>query len=194
MSTCPTLFSADKIYAYHDNTKKQVVVLADVTLNPVADDVHICPSLIAAPSSREFVVEGTTKPGIHPALAVRRRLSYSFFSDLTPKIVIVYSAENGVPVRHEVPVASAPPPPHGGPNGDPPDAGARPPHGPVEVTGYSAAFSLEQAVQDALAQAAEKLPAPPRNPDVAVEIDIKDISARSGGNIRPGLFVRATAR
>src|SRR5689334_6980433 len=70
MSTCGKLFHANQIYAYHDNTKKQVVVLADVTLNPVADDVHLCPNLIAPPSSREFLVEGTTKPGIHPALAV----------------------------------------------------------------------------------------------------------------------------
>ena len=33
-----------------------------------------------------------------------------------------------------------------------------------------------------------------RNPDVALEVDIKDISARSGGNIRLGLFIRATAK
>jgi hypothetical protein len=194
MSTCGKLFHADQIYAYHDHTKKQVVILADVTANPVADDVHICPNLIAAPSSREFLVEGTTKPGIHPALVVTRRVSYSFFSDLTPKSVIVYSAENGVPVRHEVPVGSAPPAPLDTPNGHGAPAEARRSHGPVEVTGFSPTFSLEQAVQDALAQAAGALPAPPRNPDVAVEIDIKDISARSGGNIRPGLLIRATAK
>ena len=193
MSTCQKLFSADKLYAYHDNTKKQVFVLADVIANPVADDVHICPNLIAAPSSREFLVEGTTKPGIHPALAVKRRVSYSFFSDLTPKSVIVYSAENGVPVRHEVPVGSVPPP-LDAPNGHEVHAVAPPSHGQVEVTGFSASFSLEQAVQDALAQAAGAFPAPPRNPDAAVEIDIKDISARSGGNIRPGLLIRATAK
>jgi hypothetical protein len=196
MSTCGKLFHADRIYAYHDHTKRQVVVLVDVTLNPVADDVHICPNLIAPPSAREFLVEGTTKPGIHPALAVIRRVSYAFFSDLTPKSVIVYSADDGMPVRHEVPVGSAPPPwldpshGHGG------HAEARPSHGPVEVTGFSPTFSLEQAVQDALAQAAGAFPAPSRNPDVAVEveIDIKDISARSGGTIRPGLSIRATAK
>lgn len=49
-------------------------------------------------------------------------------------------------------------------------------------------------MQDALAQANAKFPVPPRNPDVAVVIDLKDIFARSGGNIRPGLFVRATAK
>jgi hypothetical protein len=62
------------------------------------------------------------------------------------------------------------------------------------VTGFSATFSLEQAVQDALTQAVAKLGGPPRNPDAAIQIDIVDISARTGGNIRPGLIVRATGR
>jgi hypothetical protein len=49
-------------------------------------------------------------------------------------------------------------------------------------------------VQDALTQVVAKLAGPPRNPDVAIEINILDISARTGGNIRPGLFVRASGR
>ncbi len=49
-------------------------------------------------------------------------------------------------------------------------------------------------MQDALTQAVAKLGGPPRNPDVAIQIDIQDISARTGGNIRPGLTVRATSR
>lgn len=194
MSTCGKLFHADQIYAYFDSAKKLVVIVADVTANPVADDVHICPNLIAIPPSREFVVCGTTKGGIEPALLVKRRVSTSFHSDLTPRSVIVYSAGIDAPLRQEVLLGSQPPAPlatlpdHGSP------AEASRSHGPVEVTGFSAAFSLEQAVQDALAQAAGAFPAPPRNPDAAVEIDIKDIFARSGGNIRPGLFIRATAK
>ena len=66
--------------------------------------------------------------------------------------------------------------------------------GPVEVTGSSLNFSFEEAIQDALAQAAAKSPAPPRNPDIAVSIEVKSISARSGGNIRPGLFVKAVVK
>jgi hypothetical protein len=97
-------------------------------------------------------------------------------------------------VRQEVLVGSQPPAPLGGLPDHESQAEASRAHGPVEVTGFSATFSLEQAVQDALAQAAGAFPAPPRNPDVAVEIDIKDIFARSGGNIRPGLFIRATAK
>lgn len=194
MTTCGKLFHADQIYAYFDAAKKLVVILADVTANPVADDVHICPNLIAIPPSREFVVSGTTKAGIHPDLLVKRRVSTSFHSDLTPRSVIVYAAGIDAPVRQEVLVGSQPPAPLDTPRGDEVHAEAKPSHGPVEVTGFSATFSLEQAVQDALAQAAGVFPAPPRNPDAAVEIDIKDISARSGGNIRPGLFIRATAK
>ena len=195
MSACARLFHANKIYAYFNATEKHVVILADVTLNPVADDVHICPNPIAMPASREFLVAGTTRSGIQPTLVLVRRLSHSFFSDATPKSVIVYSAGIDAPLRQEIPVASSPPPPLlGSTNGSTQAPEVKPPQGPVEVTGYSPTFSLEQAVEDALAKATAQFPAPPRNPDAAVEIDIKDIFARSGGNIRPGLFVRAIAK
>jgi len=193
MNTCQRLFRANKVYAYYVTAEKSVVIVADVIANPVADDVHICPNPLAIPPSREFIIAGTTKPGIHPDLVTVRRVSTSFASDLTPKSVIVYSAGVDAPFRQEVMLSSAPPAPLAGPAVHATlDETLAP--GPVEVTGYSATFSLEQAVQDALAQAAAEFPAPPRNPDVAIEIDIKDISARAGGNIRPGLFVRATAR
>jgi len=204
MSTCGRLFIADKVYAHYVAAKKQVVIVADVIMNPTADHVHICPNPIAIPPSHEFLVLGTTSEGIHPALAVVRRVSYLYASDLTPRSVIVYSAGIDAPVRQEVPVSSAPPEPLAssqvdapqtdGSQADAPQADAKPSPGAVEVTGYSPTFSFEQAVQDALAQATAKFPVPPRNPDVAVDIDIKDIFARTGGNIRPGLFVRATAK
>ena len=63
---------------------------------------------------------------------------------------------------------------------------------PVEVSGYSMTFSFEEAIRDALAQAHAKRPSPPRNPDVAVSIHVTRITARSGGNIRPGLTLTAT--
>lgn len=192
MSTCGRLFHVDKVVAYYVAADKHVVIVADVFQNPTADHVQICLNPIAIPPAREFLVVGTTDPGIHPQLQVKRRISTTFASDLTPRSVIVYTQGIDAPARLEVPVGTAPPSPL--PPGDvEPPAPARP-HGPIEVTGFSAAFSLEQAVQDALTQAVAKLGGPPRNPDVAIEIDILDISARTGGNIRPGLFVRASGR
>jgi hypothetical protein len=191
MSTCGRLFQVDRVVAYYVAADKHVVIVADVFQNPTADHVQICPNPIAIPPSREFLVIGTTDPGIHPQLVVKRRISTTFASDLTPRSVIVYTQGIDAPVRQEVPVGSAPPPPLV--PGDPEPPIPRP-HPPVEVTGFSATFSLEQAVQDALTQAIAKLGGPPRNPDVAIQIDIVDISARTGGNIRPGLTVRATGR
>jgi hypothetical protein len=179
------------VVAYYVAADKHVVIVADVFQNPTADHVQICPNPIAIPPSREFLVIGTTDPGIHPQLVVKRRISTTFASDLTPRSVIVYTQGIDAPVRQEVPVGSAPPPPLV--PGDPEPPIPRP-HPSVEVTGFSATFSLEQAVQDALTQAIAKLGGPPRNPDVAIQIDIVDISARTGGNIRPGLTVRATGR
>jgi hypothetical protein len=197
MSACERLFRANKVSAYYVTNEKRVVIVAEVTVNPVADHVHICPNPIAMPPSREFLVAGTTSDGIHPDLVVNRRVSYSYSSDLTPKSVIVYSQGIDSPARQEVAVgsvASASAVPLSDPHDQDPQPVANAPQQPVEVIGFSPRFSLEEAVQDALAQAAAKIPAPPRNPDVAVSIDIEDISARSGGNIRPGLLVRAIAR
>ena len=193
MSTCSRLFIANKVYAYFAAAEKHVVILADVIMNPVADEVHICPNLVALAPLDEFVVAGTTRPGIRPLLVTRRRVSFSFPSDKTPRSVLVYSQGIEGPVKQEVLVGSSPPPPLDDTHVPPPRPDPAP-VGPVEVTGFSATYSLEEAVQDALAQAARAFPSPPRNPDVAVEIDVKDIFARAGGNIRPGLFVRATAR
>jgi hypothetical protein len=192
MSTCGRLFHVDKVVAYYVAADKHVVIVADVFQNPTADHAQICPNPIAMPPAREFLVVGTTDPGIHPQLQVKRRISTTFASDLTPRSVIVYTQGIDAPARLEVPVGTAPPPPLQPGDVEPP-VPVRP-HGPIEVTGFSATFSLEQAVQDALTQAVAKLGGPPRNPDVAIEIDILDISARTGGNIRPGLFVRANGR
>jgi hypothetical protein len=192
MSTCGRLFQVDKVVAYFVAADKHVVIVADVFQNPTADHVQICPNPIAIPPSREFMVVGSTDPGIHPQLVVKRRISTTFASDLTPKSVIVYTRGIDAPVRQEVAVGSVAPPPLASSDPEPPDAPR--PHAPVEVTGFSATFSLEQALQDALTQAVAKLGGPPRNPDAAIQIEIVDISARTGGNIRPGLTVRATGR
>jgi len=198
MYQCPRLFRAEKTYVFY--TEGHVVVAADVWLNPVADVVHICPNPIAPlVGPKELLVEGTTKPGIHPALAVKHRVTYSYPSDTSPKSVIVYSMGIDTPVRAEVHTGAPPPPLVSGAPASPdaarhPDPPSAPASGPVEVTGFSAGFSFEEALQDALAQAAAKFPAPPRNPDVAVTVEVTKIFARAGGNIRPGLYVKVNAR
>jgi hypothetical protein len=111
MSTCGRLFPVDKVYAYFVAADKHVVIVADVFLNPTADQVQICPNPIAIPPSREFLVIGTTAPGIHPQLVVKRRISTTYASDLTPKSVIVYTQGTDAPERHEVLLGAGPPPP-----------------------------------------------------------------------------------
>ncbi len=204
MNTCGRLFAVEKVYAFFDEGEVskgtpvrplgRVVVVADLFVNPFTDHVQICPNPIAIGSPSEFLVIGTrTSDGIHPGLVVKRRVSYSYASEVTPASVIVYSAGTNGPLRQEVRL-SGPPALLVEPLEQAPSPDAQPSPGSVEVTGFSPTFSLEQAVQDALAQANAKFPAPPRNPDVAIEIDVKDIFARSGGNIQPGLFVRVTAK
>jgi hypothetical protein len=185
------LFRVENVYAYFVAADKHVVIVADVFQNPVVDHVNICPNPIAIPPAREFIVVGSTDPGIHPQLVVKRRVSTTFASDLTPKTVIVYTQGIDAPVRQEVPVGSTPPPPLQAGEGDPPAEPAPP--APVEVTGFSPTFSMAQAVEDALTQAVAKL-GDSHSPDAAIVIDILDITARRGGNIRQGLFVRATGR
>jgi hypothetical protein len=99
------------VVAYFAAAEKHVVIVVDLFANPVADHVQVCPNPIAIPPAREFVVVGTTDGGIHPDLVVKRRISTSFASDATPKSVVVYTQGIDAPIRHEVPVMSAAPPP-----------------------------------------------------------------------------------
>ena len=195
MSQCGRLFRTDSVHAYYAAAEKHVVVTADVWLNPYADQVHLCPNPIAMPATHELLVEGTSKPGIHPQLVVKHRVSYAFASDQTPKSVVVWAMGADAPSRQEVAVDSAPPPPLVvASDPSPAPSAAKKPHGELEVIGFSASFSFDEAIHDATAQALAKLPSPPRNPDVGISLDIKDISVRAGGNIRPGLIVRAIAK
>lgn len=195
---CPRLFRAEKIHVFY--AEGHVVVAADVWMNPVADVVRICPNPIAPPvGPKEFLVEGTTKPGIHPALLVKHRVTYSYPSDTPPKSVIVYTMGIDAPVRGDVHPGTPPPPLAPGDSPSPeaarkPGPAAAPATGPVEVTGFSSSFSIEEALQDALIQAAAKFPSPPRNPDVAVTVEVIKIFARTGGNIRPGVYIKANAK
>ena len=170
--------------------------------NPYADVVHVCPNALAPVAEvEEFVIQGTTKPGIHPLLVAKRRVTYSYPADEAPKSVIIHSAGIDVAARQEVPVTSAPPPslqqttPPASLSAPSPSASpAKGVTGPVQVTGYSESYSVEEAIQDAIAQAQAKRPSPPREPDAAVIVEVTKIFARVGGNIRSGLFVTCTAR
>jgi hypothetical protein len=108
---CGRLFRAESVMAYFAAAEKHVVIVVDLFVNPVADHVHVCPNPIAISPAREFVVVGTTDGGIHADLVVKRRISTSFASDATPRSVVVYSMGIDAPIRHEVPVTSAAPPP-----------------------------------------------------------------------------------
>lgn len=200
MTQCNHLFRTEAIYAFYSAGEKHVVIVADVWLNPYTDQVHICPNPIAMPIAREFIVEGTSKTsGIHPMLLVKHRVTYSYASDLTPQKVVVWSQGLDAPARHEVELGSAPAPlaqtpqPKEAPASS---AAPAPDHaagaGPNEVVGFSINFDYKEALADALAQARVKKP--PRNPDIAVTIEVKDVTARAGGNIKPGLFLTAVIK
>jgi hypothetical protein len=198
---CGKLFRAEDKFAFYDAGHKHVVVGADVWLNPTADRVHICPNPIAPiVGPREFIVEGTTLPGIHPDPIVKRRISFSFPSDQTPKSVVLYSMGVDAPDRQEIPVRSSPPAPLLAPGGpevpSPPAAatGVAVVAAPVTVVGFSATFSFDGALADAMAKAHAAFPSSHRNPDVAVSVEVKTIFARSGGFIQPGLYLTATAK
>jgi hypothetical protein len=129
-------------------------------------------------------------------LVVKHRVVTSFHSDATPKSVIVYAMGVDGPARQEVPVGSAPPPALQAAtqtDEQPAREGAPAPTG-TTVTGRSTKYSFDEAVQDALAQAARLRPTPPRNPDVGVVIEVTKITAQALGNMLPGLVVTATVK
>lgn len=203
MSQCGKLIHADFVYAYYTAADRQVTVVADVFVDPFTDEPHLCPNPIATPKGTpELIVESFPRQigGIHPPLEVKQRISFSFSAETTPKNVVVHSLGVDAPERREVPVATTPPPalaptarvapaaPHTE------SALAVPTPVPFDIVGYSASFSFEEAIQDALRQALARLPAPPRNPDVPVSLLVKSTTARIAGNARPGLFVTATVQ
>ena len=214
MNTCARLFHADNVNAYYSDAHKQVVISADVTMNPYSDNVHICPNLLAMPAERSFIVEGVTRPGIHPMIAVKRTIHYNFNSDLTPKSVFVFVQGIDAPARLEIPVGGQPPVaavsstaapastdqalPGGGSTaaagGAAGHGGPSKGHVPAEIIGFSETFSFDEALHDAINQARAKFPAPAtRNPDVGIRVEVKEIYASVDGNMRHGLFLKTTA-
>ena len=194
MDKCGQLFHAEKLYAYH--VALQVHIAADVWMDPFHDSVQICPNPLALPATREFILEGTTRVGGPLGRVMLHRVYYSYPSDLTPKSVIVYTMGTDAPVRNEVQLGAPPPrlqPATASPF-SPTAPTTAPASGPVDVTGFSGSYSFEEAIQDALTQALTRFPTPPRHPDVPVTVTVKEISAIAGGNFRPGLTIKATAK
>jgi hypothetical protein len=168
---CSSLFRADNISAFYSTAQKALIISAQVTINPYSDCVQLCRNplepLLPPPAVREYMVVGTTRPGIHPDLVVTRTISAAFPMDATPEKVAVYSMGTDNPSRVEVNVGLPPQP-------NAPATGA-----PVEATGWSTNFVL----QDALSNAVTELRAAAgfRNPDIGLGFEVVTIGGRVGG-------------
>ena len=180
MIDCGRLFHADNINAFYSEAHKALVISAEVTINPYSDHVHICRNplerLLPVPAVHEYIVVGTTRPGIHPDLAVKRTISASFPMDATPAKVAVYSMGIDNPDRVEIPVGTQPPQ-------------TSPTGAPVEATGWSKDFVL----QDALSNAVTELRAAAgfRNPDVGLGFEVVAMGGQVGGfTLHTGVFVK----
>src|SRR5712692_3320889 len=157
MHKCDRLFPAENFNAYYDAARMHVVVSAEVTINPYSDDVHICPNPLARilppPEYHEFLVEGSTRPGIHPTLVTKRTVFYSYASDLTPAKVRVYSMGADNPAASDVTVGSKPPVMVQSSPQKPPAQPGQPgvkPTGPWVAIGWSQAFNFDEAFADAV--------------------------------------------
>jgi hypothetical protein len=198
-TTCGRLTRGENYFAWFDSSNKRLVISADVELNPVTSVAHICPNPLARltppPEAREFLLEVADKPHgpIVPPLLVKTRVTASFAMDAAPARVRLFVMGIDNPASQDLQVQSAPPPPLPQPaSAVSPSASAAAPSPPkrgtsIDVIGHSQSFSLDEALKDALAQLAQKLPF--HNPDVAIQAHVEKIDARSGGNILPGLFV-----
>ena len=157
MNDCGRLFHAENIKAFYSTAHKALVLSAEVTINPYSDSVRICRNplerLLPAPEVHEYIVVGTTRPGIHPDLVVNRTISASFPMDATPAKVAVYSMGIDNPERVEVSVGTEVPvvstePPQTSPSAQ---ASTAPQSAPttgaaVEATGWSSDFVLQDAL------------------------------------------------
>jgi hypothetical protein len=199
MNDCGRLFRADNIKASYCAAHKALVISGEVTLNPYADSVHICRNplerLIPAPAVHEYMVIGTTRPGIHPDIVVKRTISGSFPMDGTPEKVAVYSMGIDNPERVEVPVGTAVPAvgtqspavESGAPQTSPVSTGV-----PVEATGWSTDFVLQDALTNAVAEL--RTAAGFRNPDVGLHFEVVAIGGQVGGfTLHTGVFVQVKA-
>jgi len=192
MQKCGRLVQANNLYAWFDNARKEVTLAADVAINPVTTEAHICPNPLARitppPEAREFLVEAVEKSHgpITPPLIVIKRVFFSFHSDATPARIRFYVAGIDNPVTKDVPVTDQPPPPIQ--RADAPAATTQAPsrghRERMEGRGWSDNYSLEEALDNALADLGSKIG--PQNPDEGFAADIIKMTAHVG-TLRPGL-------
>jgi hypothetical protein len=123
---------------------------------------------------------GTTRPGIHPELLVKRTISASFPMDATPAKVAVYSMGVDNPERVEVPVGTAAdtqPPQTPAVESGAQQTSPAPTVASVEATGWSTEFVLQDALTSAVA--ALRAAAGFRNPDIGLHFEV----VRSAGRL-----------
>jgi hypothetical protein len=193
MTSCCQLFRADNIKAFHLTAEPTLVISAEVTMNPFADDVRICRNplerLLPPPAVHEYMVVSTTRPGIHPDLAVKRTITASFPIDSVPEKVAVYSMGVDNPARVEVPVGDQPTQ-SSAPLTVAPAAQTSTPASstPVQATGWSRDFVLQEALSNAVTEL--RSAAGFRNPDVGLHFQVVEIGGQVGGfTLNTGVFV-----
>jgi hypothetical protein len=193
MIECCRLFPADKINAFYSTANKALVISAEVTINPYSDRVQICRNpleqLLPAPAVHEYMVAGTTQPGLHPDLVVKRTISASFPMDATPAKVAVYSMGVDNPARAEISVGSQPTQTSApAQTRAAPQTGA-PATGSVEATGWSKDFVLQDALSNAVTQL--RAAAGFRNPDIGLGFEVVAIGGQVGGfTLNTGVYVK----
>ena len=194
MTSCFRLFRADNIKAFHLTKEPALVISAEVTLNPVADDVRICRNplerLLPAPEVHEYMVVSTTRPGIHPDLAVKSTITASFPIDSVPAKVAVYSMGVDNPARVEVAVGDQPTQTSGPSTAPPASSQTSPPASgaTVQATGWSRDFVLQEALSNAVTEL--RAAAGFRNPDVGLHFQVEEIGGQVGGfTLNTGVFV-----
>jgi hypothetical protein len=195
MNDCGRLFHAANIKALYSTAHKALIISAEVALNPYSDNVRICRNplqlLLPTPAVLEYMVVGTTRPGIHPDLLVKRTISASFPMDATPAKVAVYSMGVDNPERVEVPVGTAAdtqPPQTPAVESGAQQTSPAPTVAPVEATGWSTEFVLQDALTNAVA--ALRAAAGFRNPDIGLHFEVVKIGGQVGGfTLHTGVFV-----
>jgi hypothetical protein len=190
VNNCSRLFRADNIKASYSMAQRALVITAEVTMNPFSDCVQICRNalerLLPAPAAHEYMVVGTTRPGIHPELVVTNTISAAFPMDATPAKVVVYSMGIDNPARTEVDVGAQPLQTSSQQSPSPASeasAGAS-----VEATGWSTDFVLQDAFSNAVT--ALRSAAGFRNPDVGLGFEVVTMGGQVGGfTLNTGAFV-----
>jgi hypothetical protein len=197
MTGCCHLFRAENIKAFHLTKEPTLVISAEVTLNPYADDVRICRNplerLLPAPAVHEYMVVSTTRPGIHPDLLVKRTITASFPMDSVPAKVAVYSMGVDDPARVEIPVGDQPT--QTSASSTAAAAAQTTTSGsstPVQATGWSRDFVLQEALSNAVTEL--RAAAGFRNPDIGLHFQVVEIGGQVGGfTLNTGVFVTVKA-